>query len=182
MNIKKSNLVALFEQMGIKTAANWSGAFLLGKVNKMEKLPTSKTQKATGKNEKLLIDILTCLEENREIVIIDDEEEKPAAKKGKPTKKPKAKAKAKDDSEPVKKPKAKKAKSPGVIASIQEFLEKASESKPISRAQILARLVKRFPDHEASSMENTMKVQLPGRMAREKDLTIKQSKKGFWIA
>ena len=48
--------------------------------------------------------------------------------------------------------------------------------KPITEAQILKALVKKFPDREESSMKNTIRAQIiskkrPVRMEKEKDVT-----------
>jgi hypothetical protein len=64
-------------------------------------------------------------------------------------------------------------KAPGVIASILNVI-KESEA-PVSEAQILAELIKLFPDRESAAMQKTVKAQLGGkaqplRMESEKDV------------
>jgi hypothetical protein len=76
---------------------------------------------------------------------------------------------------PEKKAAPKKAKKVGVIASILEFIEKAP-AKGINNEQILAKLVKRFPDKAEDSMRNTIRAQVMGgkrpvRMEKEKNVT-----------
>jgi hypothetical protein len=58
-------------------------------------------------------------------------------------------------------------KKPGVIASIQEFLDKVGD-KPFTRADIHAELVIKFPDRDPNSMMSTIKTQVPGRLSKEK--------------
>ena len=57
----------------------------------------------------------------------------------------------------------------GVIGMIQKIV---TEDGPITRKGILAKLMKEFPDRSEDSMNNTIKVQLPARMAKEKGITI----------
>jgi hypothetical protein len=76
---------------------------------------------------------------------------------------------------PAKKDAPKKAKKVGVIASILEFIEKAP-AKGINNEQLLAKLVKRFPDKAEDSMRNTIRAQVMGgkrpvRMEKEKNVT-----------
>ena len=97
-------------------------------------------------------------------------EEKAAKGKGKTAKKPTAKKPA------AEKPAAEKPaepKKPGVIASILEVIQ--NSETPVSETQILAELVKRFPDKESASMHKTIKAQLGGkeqplRMESEKNV------------
>lgn len=58
-------------------------------------------------------------------------------------------------------------KKSGVIASIAEMIEKAGE-KGITKEEILTNLVKRFPERQEKSMKNTINVQVPNRINREK--------------
>jgi len=62
---------------------------------------------------------------------------------------------------------AKKAAGPGIISTIVSLLEKAGK-KGITRQSILTNLISLFPDRNPSSMENTIKVQLPGRINKER--------------
>ncbi len=69
--------------------------------------------------------------------------------------------------------KAKATKSPaveptmGVIATIVNCIEKAGK-KGISKEEILAVLVEAFPDRPADSMKNTINVQVPNRITKER--------------
>lgn len=58
-------------------------------------------------------------------------------------------------------------KKSGVIASIAEMIEKAGK-KGITKEEILTNLVKRFPERQEKSMKNTINVQVPNRIDREK--------------
>jgi hypothetical protein len=69
-------------------------------------------------------------------------------------------------------------KKPGVITTIEAIIRASSKYKPVSRDKILSQLRKNFPDKEETSMMNTIKVQLPGRMAKEKGMNIKVNDKG----
>ena len=99
-------------------------------------------------------------------------EEKTAKGKGKTAKKPaEEKEPAEEKSAEEKKPA--EPKKPGVIASILEVIQ--NSKTPVSETQILAELVKRFPDKEAASMHKTIKAQLGGkeqplRMESEKNV------------
>lgn len=55
----------------------------------------------------------------------------------------------------------------GVIAKIAELITAAGK-KGITKEAILAELAKEFPDREEKSMKNTLNVQLPNRMSKEK--------------
>jgi hypothetical protein len=76
-----------------------------------------------------------------------------------------------EDKAEEKKPQPKKAeakkkgpgKNPGIIKTIVEVL---SNEKPVSREQILARLVKRFPDRSEKSMTSTVQTQVPCRLRK----------------
>lgn len=94
-------------------------------------------------------------------------EEKAAKGKGKTAKKPA------EEKEPAEEKKPAEPKKPGVIASILEVIQ--NSKTPVSETQILAELVKRFPDKEAASMHKTIKAQLGGkeqplRMESEKNV------------
>lgn len=79
-------------------------------------------------------------------------EEEPVLKQGKKKKEP---------------PLGKKEKTAGVVAVIIELIEKAGQ-KGISKEQILEELIKRFPDRRPTSMKNTINVQVPTRISKER--------------
>ena len=101
-------------------------------------------------------------------------EETTTAKKGKsdmkkktPTNKPGAK-----------KTTAKKAekKSPGVIATIIATVQKAGK-KGVTKEEVVAVLVKTFPEREEKSLANTVGVQLPVRINKERDFSVERNEK-----
>lgn len=59
----------------------------------------------------------------------------------------------------------------GVIATVVGMLLKG---KPVTKKQIMQRLVKDFPDRTPESMQHTLNLQLPTRLNREKGLNIKR--------
>jgi len=73
-----------------------------------------------------------------------------------------------------------KPKVPGVIETIFNSIEKSGE-KGVSKAQILARLVQKFPDRDKLGMEKTINVQLPKRMSKERAVKIEKTEKGNFI-
>jgi hypothetical protein len=75
-----------------------------------------------------------------------------------PTKKPQKPAGAK---------KEKKPKGPGVISTIVGCIEGAGKDG-VTKDEILAELIKTFPDREEKSMKNTVNVQVPNRINKEK--------------
>jgi len=89
------------------------------------------------------------------------------------TKKKKVPAKAKDKDKP-----AVKKKGPGVIATIQTLVSKATKKKPVSKVDLLVELEKAFPDRSSESMGKTIQAQLPKRMAKEKGMAIVKNEKG----
>ena len=58
-------------------------------------------------------------------------------------------------------------KKPGVISTIVQLIEKAGK-EGITKESILAGLEKEFPEREAKSMKNTINVQVPARINKER--------------
>jgi hypothetical protein len=71
-------------------------------------------------------------------------------------------------------------KKPGVIACIKEFLFEASESSPITKEEILVKLVARFPDRPADSMRSTVYQQVPNKL-RKAGFPVKKNGHGYWL-
>lgn len=72
---------------------------------------------------------------------------------------------------------------PGVIASIQEFLEAAGrDKKQLSKEALVKMLKKRFPEREESALKGTVAQQVPGKLRNEKGLNVQKGEKGYWIA
>ncbi len=91
--------------------------------------------------------------------------------------------------QPAKKSTAKKAtseaqaksKGPGVIASIIEFLTKATAKRPLTKEQLADRLEKRFPERGRGAMLRTINCQVPTRLRKEKELDVQKNDKGYFI-
>jgi len=76
------------------------------------------------------------------------------------------------------KPAEKKEKKPGVITTIVGLIEN-SKRTGISKEDILARLKEVFPDREEKSMKNTINVQVPNRITKEK-FPVEKTKAGAY--
>lgn len=142
---------------------------------------TSKVSDKVVKSDRkaLAPETWTFLEENGMLDHLP-KEEKPAPKNGKD--KPAKEKAEKTTGEGKKRGSATPGKGPGVLAAIQEILTAATAKAPIKKDAILRELVKRFPDRDESSMKNTINVQLPSRMAKEKNLDIQGSAAdGFYV-
>ena len=99
-----------------------------------------------------------------------------AAKK--PTKK---KAPAKKAEKLSKKEQRQRAKGPGVIASIVEYLQAATATKPITKDKMCARLAKRFPERSPDAMMKTINCQVPTRIVNEKQIKVKKNENGYYV-
>lgn len=71
-------------------------------------------------------------------------------------------------------------KGPGVIATIFTLVSKSGK-KGISKDEILGKLTEMFPDRAINGMEKTINVQLPGRMSKEKKVSIKKLETGCFV-
>lgn len=69
---------------------------------------------------------------------------------------------------------AKEPKGPGVIATILDIVK----SGPHSKEEILTKLTAAFPSRDATSMKNTINVQLPARMSKERGVEIVKDEQG----
>jgi len=111
---------------------------------------------------------------------VEDDEEEDDEEEAKPKSKKKAAAKKSNNKKATNKaPKTPKA--PGVIASIAEFLKKATGKKPISKDALCEKLAERFPERDPDSMMRTINVQVPNRLKSDKGLVVKKNDKGYWI-
>ena len=73
-------------------------------------------------------------------------------------------------------------KKPGVITRIIELLRDATKKKPITKEEVLADLVKKFPEREAQGMKNTIGSQIPSGLRTEKKLICQTNgKSGWWL-
>lgn len=73
----------------------------------------------------------------------------------------------KKDAPAKKEKKEPKQSGPGVIATIVACIEGAGK-KGVSKEEILAELIKVFPDKDANSMKSTINVQVPARISKER--------------
>ena len=102
--------------------------------------------------------------------------EKPA-KTEKPAKEKAEKAEKKEKKEkPAKK--EKEVKGPGVIKTIVSTIK---DHGPITKEQILEKLVKAFPERDAEAMKKTINVQVPNRINKEQDFQIENTDKGWKV-
>lgn len=192
MKIKRSKLVSVFVALGAKSAGAWNDDRLQQKIQSVGKLYENAVpeDEDTAKAARKLIKAVT----NNEAVEIEDDGGEPARP---------AKTAAKKAAEAVgatedegdggevpadggkKKGFPKKAggtSGPGVIASLLEFLGKASAKKALTKPALLDKLCERFPDRDRDSMSKTVAVQIPGRLAKEKGVEVSgDSKAGFYI-
>ena len=70
-------------------------------------------------------------------------------------------------------------KAPGVLDSIAEFLLSATKAKPIPRPQVLAKLVKRFPEREADALSTTLNCQL-GKRIEQRGIKLHRTEDGYF--
>lgn len=99
-------------------------------------------------------------------------------KKGKGGKKEKAEKPPKKEKAPKKEKTEKAPKGPGVIKSIVAAIK---DDGPITKEEILAKLVELFPDRDAEAMKKTINIQVPNRINKEQDFTIENSDKGWKV-
>ena len=72
-------------------------------------------------------------------------------------------------------------KAPGVLDSIAEFLLSATKAKPITRPQVLAKLVKRFPERGADALAVTLGCQL-GKRSEQRGIKLHRTDEGGYFA
>lgn len=123
-------------------------------------------------------------EEESEDEDSEDDEESSVEEEEDEDEKPRKKKDPKTGAPPAKKDAPRKAGAPGqpgVIASIIEFLAKASDKKPLTKKMIGEKLAKRFPEKDIAGMMKTVNVQVPNRIKVEKDLNVEKNESGYWI-
>jgi hypothetical protein len=211
MQISREKVVAMFVEMGVATADDWSASRMASKI---AKLPENVDEETKLEETQETLDALLAALENDESIDIGEEDEKPKGKKAakpdkaekpaKAAKKPAAKEEEdddeddkedEDDEEPAEKAEKPKKKGafpakaggegkPGVIASIIEYLTAATADKPVTKKKIGERLAKRFPDRTIDAMMKTVNIQVPGRLRNDKGLNIQKDEegKGYWIS
>lgn len=171
LKIKKSIVVKLFEELGFKTAKSWPTSKLSTKIKKLPEL-TDGVKIRKPKVKKVLSAILNA----KSVKIVDATEE---AEDKKLQKQMKGGSKKTDKKTGEKKksgtPKKKAPKGPGVIATILEIIRTKG---PISKDQLCTQLGKKFPDRPKEGMMNTINIQVPSRLNKEKNAKIKRNDKG----
>lgn len=75
---------------------------------------------------------------------------------------------------------ARKKKGPGVIAAILEIMQATSADNPITREEVHAKLVERFPDRDAKSLMSTVKHQVPIYLGYDGHVIHKSGNK-YWM-
>lgn len=174
MKVSKADAVKLFVALGYKAAATkWSDEKITEHLNKLPEIVESEGMDGVQDNAELkkLLNAV-CKKVNA------DEEIELDAGKAKPA------AKDEDGDEDAPKKKASKKEGPkkvGVIASIIEFLGKASAKKPLSKADLAEKLSEKFPDKEKNSMASTINVQVPNRIRKDKGIEVSKNENGYWI-
>lgn len=71
-------------------------------------------------------------------------------------------------------------KGPGVISTILSLVT-SSGKKGISKKELLNKLVEMFPERASDGMEKTINVQLPGRMSKERGISIVKLETGAFV-
>tara|TARA_R100000808_G_scaffold6960_1_gene20340 strand:- start:4095 stop:4685 length:591 start_codon:yes stop_codon:yes gene_type:complete len=193
MNVNVKAATKLFVDLGFPTASKWSAARLEKKIEGLPDIIDEDTE--AGDSEDLLEKILAALDDDEGVKVVDsvptekEEEEvevkfilgpgegdKPPKKKKK--KKEEPKEEPKEESKPL--PEKKPIRKGGVIATIVEILEAASEKKPITKEDILGKLIKKFPGKEPASMMSTIKTQVPSRLKLAKGIIVEKNNEGGW--
>ncbi len=185
--IKKERAIKLFKVLGFKTADTWSDTQLQKKIKNLPELADGVDIK-NPKVKKLLKKILKADsvriksdEESKEKLETTmskkkkTETSKKAKKQSKEVETKKKETKKKETKKTVKKNKVKKV---GVITSILEIIQ---NSGPISKEQILTKLIKRFPDRDEVGMTKTISAQVPNRLSKEKKVKIQKNNKGKYF-
>jgi len=203
MEIERTTAIRLLQDVGLTHADKYSMRELIHRVRRLPNVVDENTEVRTPESDALYERLLTALANQepvnivgREPVVVeempdgapvedanDDSEEQEAPKpKSKDKKKQAAPAAKTPDKKPAAKKKAKGERGPGVIGTIVEILQGASQKKALTLDKIVDELAKRFPEREKKSMLSTVKVQISGRIQRERGLKVKHNDKGgYWI-
>lgn len=109
----------------------------------------------------------------------DEPEAEPEPEPAKPARGKKVEKQATEDKPKGKRPeKAGEPGKPGIIATIVSLIENSGK-KGITKEEILAELKEQFPDRNEQSMKNTINVQVPARIQKEK-FALKKLEGGRW--
>jgi hypothetical protein len=176
---KRSELVDLFAALGCETASGWNPSRWQQSLKEVESFhPEDGDFKLSDAHQALYDQIKDCADQDIEVEndMKDAAPAKtPAAAKPKANGKPAPKAAAKGPAKPAPAAKIlpfKKAEGPGVIATIGKILGDASSDKPVTKGDILAKLVKAFPDRDSDKMAKTIALQVPNRIGKERGIKV----------
>lgn len=179
MQVKLSAVRALFVACGFETAVDWT---VTRASTRVEKIRSSRkkedfTEPKDPEQLKLLEALCEAVKEEKDIKIEDDtktDEEltKESDKKKAGSKKEKAEKPAKEKKEKAPK-KEKEPKKPGVIDTILASLKAASKDSPLTKKDIVKKLVKAFPARAEDSMAKTVNVQVPTRLGTDREVKVK---------
>lgn len=171
--IKQSTAVKLFETLGFKTAGTWDLAKLQKKTTQLPELTDGVKINKKPKMKTLLKKILEA--KKVEISPTIPEESEPSTKEPSTKKNTESSKKSKNNKKTSDKKKEPKTKRPGVITTILDVVKKHG---PISKEQIVEKLLKIFPDRPEKGMKSTVGIQVPSRLNKEKKANIKKDDKG----
>lgn len=132
--------------------------------------------KFTDETQAVLDDLKTPAEEVEEVKPV-----RGAKKAAKPAKEEDADAPAEKKPKGKKPEKAGEPGKPGIIQTIADLVRNSGKGG-ISKADILAELQESFPGRDAKSMTNTINVQLPARLNKEKFLVKKLENGNYTFA
>lgn len=168
IKIKKETVIKLFVELGFKTAGRWPTKKLQQKIKNLPEL-TDGVKIRKPKVRKILNAILAA----KKVAIVDEAAE---AEDKKLQKQMGGSKKTRDSQKKAKKVAKKKApKGPGVISTILEIIKTKG---PVSKEQIQSALTRKFPDRPKDGMMNTINIQVPSRLNKEKNAKIKKNAKG----
>lgn len=207
MEIEHAAAVKLLQDIGLTHADKYNQRDLLIRIRRLPNIVDEYTIISSVESDQLFEQLLVALAAQEPIMLVGqiarkakpnvagESTEAPVAVGTESADGPKTTPKDKKKTPPVKeapktkttpkeiKPKAgpKKEKGVGVIASIVELLKTASKKKPMALEELVNQLAKRFPEREKSAMTNTVKIQVKGRIEKERQIKVNSSDKGYWI-
>lgn len=200
MQVERNDLNEIFKALGKPTAHEWPRKRFAEKVTQLPELAEAKPDAVTSMSDSLqevLAGVTAALADNEGVEVTYPEEEtananaakvkaKKKAKKGAdPEKEAKEQRKKKAAKEAAGRPpqlaKAESKDGKGVIATIIDVLKEANVKEPVTRDDILKKLVKKFPKRDPKSMRVTVISQVPLRIKKRGE-NLRSSPKGYWIS
>lgn len=166
--------VALLKEAGIKTK------FTREKVQSYFDSLNKKVEEDAVEDEdlkELYLDVCDALKKGNPVEVEEPNEVKPG-----PEPEPvKAKKAREDKPKKEKKEEKPRQKRPGICKTAMELLEKASESKPLSRDKLYELLVKRFPEHQNPESMKSTAYRAPYWIPYYFEVELHKSPKGYWL-